>query len=143
MTPLQWWLRTKGFQSLGRNPFVTLKPPACSRIPWDLAMCKPPFEPLEEVPDKFLTIKTVFLLAISSLKRSSTFKPFLWPLHILSLRLAFLYPRPGYIPKVPSSVPRLVVLLAFPEGTRCCVSLPYFLLPCKHFLLLPEAAAVS
>ncbi len=33
------------------------------------AFSKPPFEPLEEVSDPALTLKTVFLLAISSLKR--------------------------------------------------------------------------
>ncbi len=86
------------------------KGPACSRIPpWDLAMilqvlCKPPFEYLEEVPGRLLTIKTVFLLAISSLKRVSD----LQALSMAHLDLefapgmakAFLYPRPGYIPKV-------------------------------------------
>ncbi len=70
-------------QSVGRHPLVTsflrgalrLRPPVRSRIPpWDLAvvleaLCKPPFEPLEEVSDRVLTLKTVFLLAISSLKR--------------------------------------------------------------------------
>ncbi len=33
------------------------------------ALSKAPFEPLEEVPLRFLTVKTVFILAISSLKR--------------------------------------------------------------------------
>ncbi len=42
---------------------------------WDLGivlqgLSLAPFEPLEEVPDKFLTLKALFLLAISSLKRT-------------------------------------------------------------------------
>ncbi len=56
-------------------------PPRCdeaqarSRVPhWDLAvvleaLCRPPFEPIEDLSDRLLTLKTVFLLAISSLKR--------------------------------------------------------------------------
>ncbi len=67
-------------------------------------LCKPPFEYLEEVPGRLLTIKTVFLLAISSLKKVSD----LQALSMAHLDLefapgmakAFLYPRPGYIPKV-------------------------------------------
>ncbi len=72
-----------GGQSVGRHPLVTrflrgalrLRPPVRSRIPpWDLAvvlnaLCRPPFEPIEEITDRHLTLKTVFLLAISSLKR--------------------------------------------------------------------------
>ncbi len=90
-----------GGQSLGRDPLVThflhgisllfsvyhflhgilrLKPPVHSRVPpWDLAvvldaLCKPPFEPLEEVSVLFLTYKTAFLLPISSLKRVGDLK---------------------------------------------------------------------
>ncbi len=33
------------------------------------ALCRPPFEPIEDISDRHLTIKTTFLLAISSLKR--------------------------------------------------------------------------
>ncbi len=72
-----------GGQSVGRHPLVTrfrcgalrLRPPVRSRIPpWDLAvvleaLCRPPFEPIEEISDHHLTLKTVFLLAITSLKR--------------------------------------------------------------------------
>ncbi len=72
-----------GDQCLGRNPLVTrflrgirrLRPPVRPRMPtWNLAvvleaLSKAPFEPLEEVPLRFLTIKTVLFLAISSLKR--------------------------------------------------------------------------
>ncbi len=48
---------------------------ARSRVPhWDLAvvleaLCRPPSEPIEDISDRLLTLKTVFLLAISSLKR--------------------------------------------------------------------------
>ncbi len=33
------------------------------------ALCKLPFEPIEEVSERLLTLKTVLLLAIHSLKR--------------------------------------------------------------------------
>ncbi|KAL0162259.1 hypothetical protein M9458_041655, partial [Cirrhinus mrigala] len=60
-----------GGQSVGKHPLVTrflrgalrLRPPVRSPVPtWDLAvvlkaLCKPPFEPLEEVSDRTLTLK--------------------------------------------------------------------------------------
>ncbi len=65
--------------SSSSTPFLRgirrMRPPVCPRMPtWDLAvvleaLSKAPFEPLEEVPLRFHTVKTVFLLAISSLKR--------------------------------------------------------------------------
>ncbi len=72
-----------GGQSVGKDPLITrflrgvmrLRPRVRSRVPpWDLAvvleaLCKPPFEPIEEVSERLLTLKTVLLLAISSLKR--------------------------------------------------------------------------
>ncbi len=72
-----------GDQSIGKNPLAIrfiwairrLRPPICPKMPtWDLAvvleaLSRVPFEPLEEVPLRFLTVKTVFLQAISSLKR--------------------------------------------------------------------------
>ncbi len=33
------------------------------------ALCRPSFEPIEELSDRHLTIKTTFHLAVSSLKR--------------------------------------------------------------------------
>ncbi len=63
---------------MGRHPLLTHflhVPPVRSRFPpWDLdvvldALCRPPFKPIEEISDCHLTLKTVFLLAISSLKR--------------------------------------------------------------------------
>ncbi|KAL0173584.1 hypothetical protein M9458_029552, partial [Cirrhinus mrigala] len=101
-----------------------LRPPVRSRVPtWDLAvvleaLCKPPFEPLEEISVRFLSLKTALLLAISSLKRvvdlqalsvAPSYLDLVWP----GMAKAFLHPKPGYVPKVPSSVPRPVVLEAF------------------------------
>ena len=81
------------------------------------ALCKPPFEPIEEIAGRYLTIKTAFLLAITSLKRVG---------HLQDLSVApsyldfapgmakvFLYPRAGYVPKVPSVIPQPIVLQAF------------------------------
>lgn len=69
--------------SVGRHPWVSrflrgtlrLRPAARSRVPsWDLAivlegLALAPFEPIEEVPEKFLTLKTLFLLFIFSVNR--------------------------------------------------------------------------
>ena len=118
-------------QSVGRHPWVTrflrgalrIRPPARSRVPsWDLAvvleaLCKPPFEPIEEISDRLLTLKTAFLLAISSLRRVGDLQALSVAPSYLDfapgLAKAFLYPRAGYVPKVPSSAPRPVVLQAF------------------------------
>ncbi len=73
-----------GGQSVGENPLVTrflrgalrLKLLVRSQIPpRDLAvvlntLCRPLFKPIEEISDRNLTLKTVLLLAISSLKRA-------------------------------------------------------------------------
>ncbi len=73
---LSWWAVS------GQKPLVTrflcgalrLRPPGRSRFPpWYLAvvleaLCRPPFEPIEEISDRHLTLKVTFLLAISSLK---------------------------------------------------------------------------
>ncbi len=123
-----------GGQSVGKDPLIIcflrgvmrLRPRVRSRVPpWDLAvvleaLCKPPFEPIEEVSERLLTLKTVLLLAISSLKRVGD----LQALSVASIDFApglakvFLYPRVGYVPKVPSSVPRPVVLQAFCPPTN-------------------------
>ncbi|KAI2645311.1 Transposon Ty3-G Gag-Pol polyprotein [Labeo rohita] len=77
----------------------------------------PPFEPIEEISDRYLTIKTVLLIAITSLKRVGDLQALSVAPSFLDfapgLAKAFLHPRPGYIPKVPSSAPRPVVLQAF------------------------------
>ncbi len=120
-----------GGQSVGKDPLITcflhgvmrLRPRVWSRVPpWDLAvvleaLCKPPFEPIEEVSERLLTLKMVLLLAISYLKRVGDLQALSVAPSFLDfapgLAKAFLYPRAGYVPKVPSSVPRSVVLQAF------------------------------
>ncbi|KAI2647549.1 Transposon Ty3-G Gag-Pol polyprotein [Labeo rohita] len=120
-----------GGLSVGKDPLVSrflrgalrLRPPVRSRVPpWDLslvleALCRPPFKPIEEIYDRHLTIKTVFLIAITSLKRVGDLQALSVAPSFLDfapgLAKAFLHPRPGYIPKVPSSAPRPVVLQAF------------------------------
>ncbi len=74
------------------------------------ALCRPPFEPIEEMSELLLTLKTVLLLALSSLKRVGDLQalsvaPSYLDFFLPGLAKAFLYPRAGYIPKVPSSVP--------------------------------------
>ncbi len=143
-----------GGQPVGRHPLVTrflrgalrLRPPVRSRIPpWDLAvvldaLCRPPFEPIEDISDRHLTLKTVFLLAISSLKRFGDLQALsVAPTHLdisPGMAKAFLYPRAGYVPKVPSVTPQPVVLQAFSpppfrepdqrKGLTVCVQ-------CKHW----------
>ncbi len=72
-----------GGQSVGEKTLITrflrgalrLRPPIRSRIPpWDIVvllnvLCRPPFEPIEEISDCHLILNTVLLLGISSLKR--------------------------------------------------------------------------
>ena len=104
-------------QSLGKDELVIrflrgakrMNPPRPPSVPiWDLsivleAMKAPPFEPLESVDLKYLSLKTVFLTALSSVKRVGD-------LHALSSSAAclefgpndsvvILKPRHGYIPK--------------------------------------------
>ncbi|KAL0161734.1 hypothetical protein M9458_045459, partial [Cirrhinus mrigala] len=120
-----------GGMSVGKNPLVTrflrgalrLRPPTRPYIPtWDLAvvleaLCRPPFEPIEEIPDRLLTIKTALLLALTSLKRVGDLQALsVAPSHLEfapGMTKAFLYPRPGYVPKVPTNTPQPVVLQAF------------------------------
>ncbi len=120
-----------GEQSLGKHPLAVrfiggirrLRPPVCPRMPtWDLAvvlevLSKAPFELLEAVSPRFLTVKTVFLLAISSLKRVGDLQALSVAPSCLEfvpgMSRVFLYPRPGYVPKVLSVVPRPVILQAF------------------------------
>ncbi len=120
-----------GGQSVGRHPLVTRflrnvrrqRPPVRSRIPpWDLAvvleaLCRPSFEPIEEISDRHFTLKTVFLLAITSLKRVGDLQALSGaPTHLdfaPGMAKAFLYPRAGYVPKVPSVTPWPVILQAF------------------------------
>ncbi len=120
-----------GGMSLGKDPLVScflcstsrLRPAACTRVPtWDLViflqgLSLAPFEPLEEVPDKFLTLKALFFHAISSLKRIGDLEALSVAPSCLEFApgmvKAFLYPRPGYVPKVPANVARSIMLQAF------------------------------
>ncbi len=120
-----------GGQLVAKKPLIThflrgalrLRPPVRSRIPpWDLAVVlnalrRPPFEPIEEISDRHLTMKTVLLLAISSLKRVGDLQALsVAPTYLdFAPRMAkvFLYHRAGYVPKVPSVTPQPVVLQAF------------------------------
>ncbi len=66
-----------GGQSVGKDPLITrflhgvmkLRPRVRSCVPpWDLivvleALCRPPFEPIEEISERLLTLKMVLLLA--------------------------------------------------------------------------------
>ena len=105
-------------RALGRNEFIIrflrgarrLNPPRPPSVPiWDLslvleAMKVHPFEFMETVDMKYLALKTVFLIALSSVKRVGD-------LHALSVNAAclefgpndskvILKPRHGYVPKV-------------------------------------------
>jgi len=98
-----------GGLSVGKDPLIihflrgTLRPAVRSRIPsWDLAvvlegLSVSPFKPLESVSDKFLTLKTVFLLAISSLKRVGDLQALFVPSSCLEFApgtaKVFLYPK--------------------------------------------------
>ena len=117
--------------SLWRHPFISrflrgtlrLRPAVCTRVPtWDLAIVQEglslaPFEPIEEVSEKFITLKTIILLATSSLKRIGDIQALSVSPSCLEFSpgmvKAFLHPRPGYVPKVPTNPVRPVVLQAF------------------------------
>ncbi len=81
------------------------------------ALYRPPFEPIEEISDRHLTLKTLFLLAISSLKRVGDLQALsVAPTHLdfaPGMAEAFLYPRVGYVPRVPHVTPQPVILQAF------------------------------
>ncbi|KAI2668821.1 Transposon Ty3-G Gag-Pol polyprotein [Labeo rohita] len=116
---------------LGSHPLLSrflrgarrLRPPVKTKIPsWDLAivlegLVGTPFEPLESASDKLLTLKMVFLMAITSLKRIGDMQA----LSISPSCLDFapgmvkviLHPHPDYLPKVPFSAAHPVILEAF------------------------------
>ncbi|KAK7878584.1 hypothetical protein WMY93_030420 [Mugilogobius chulae] len=88
---------------------LRLRPPRLTRVPsWDLplvleGLCSSPFEPLNSAALKWVSIKTVFLLAISSAKR-------IGELHALSIADncirwnsdgsgVTLWPNPSFLPK--------------------------------------------
>ncbi|KAL0154229.1 hypothetical protein M9458_050483 [Cirrhinus mrigala] len=97
--------------------------PAVYETPTVVAQWRPPVRPwdlsvvLEALCIEDLTIKTVLLLALMSLKRVGDLQALsVAPSHLdfaPGMAKAFLYPRSEYVPKVPSSAPRAVVLQAF------------------------------
>ena len=117
--------------SLGRLPLVVrflrgtrrMRPATRPRVPtWDLAvvlkaLAEAPFEPMESAEAKYLTLKMVFLLAITSLRRVGDLQALSIAPQCLEFapgnRRAILHTFPGYIPKVQSNVMGPVVLQAF------------------------------
>ncbi|XP_041440030.1 uncharacterized protein LOC108708933 isoform X1 [Xenopus laevis] len=78
--------------------------------PWDLdfvlnRLCKPPFEPLQEIPLKMLTLKTVFLTAITSARRIGEIQALgaSDPYIVFFSDKVCLRTLPFFIPKVPTS----------------------------------------
>ncbi len=90
-----------------------LNPPRPPSIPsWDLslvlrALQQGPFEPLQTVEPKFLSMKTLLLLALASIKRVGDLHAFSVDDSCLQFGPAdsqiILRPRPGYVPKVPTT----------------------------------------
>ncbi len=107
--------------SVGRHPLVSrfmhgswrLRPFHPARVPsWDLSIVLQglsghPFEPLETVTEKILTLKTVLLLALSSLKRVGDLRALSISPSCMDftpgLVKVLLRPRPDYVPKVTSN----------------------------------------
>ncbi len=67
----------------------------------------PPFEPLQSVELKFLSMKTLLLTALASIKRVGDLQAFSVDESCLEFgpadSSATLRPRPGYVPKVPTT----------------------------------------
>lgn len=122
-------------RTVGSHPLVArflkgtlrLRPPRRSRVPtWDLslvlqALCSAPFEPLSTADISWLSLKTAFLLTITSARRVSE-------LHALSVSEdclrwhpgdtgVTLWPNPSFLPKTLSTnfVNRPLSLAAFTE----------------------------
>ncbi|KAG1925191.1 zinc finger BED domain-containing protein [Pimephales promelas] len=90
-----------------------LNPPRPPLVPsWDLsvvlsALQRPPFEPLQSVELKFLSMKTALLVALASIKKVGDLHAFSVDEACLEFGPAYshviLRPRPGYVPKVPTT----------------------------------------
>ncbi len=107
-------------KSLGKHDLVIrflrgarrLNPPRPHLVPsWDLpsvlsALRGAPFEPLQSVELKFLSLKTVLLSALATVKRVGDLQAFSVDDSCLEFGPAdshvVLRPRPGYVPKVPT-----------------------------------------
>ena len=108
-------------KSLGRHDLIIrflrgarrLNPPRPQQVPsWDLAVVlsalqRAPFEPLLSVELKFLSLKTALLTALASVKRVGDLQAFSVDEACLEFGPAnshvILRPRPGYVPKVPTT----------------------------------------
>ncbi len=108
-------------RSLGKHDLVIrflrgakrLNPPRPPSLPsWDLvlvlrALKTAPFEPLQSVELKFLSMKTLLLTALASIKRVVDLQAFSADESCLEFgpadSSATLRPRPGYVPKVPTT----------------------------------------
>ncbi len=108
-------------KSVGKHDLVVrflrgarrLNPPRPHLVPsWDLpsvltALKEEPFEPLQSVELKFLSLKTVLLTALASVKRVGDLQAFSVDDSCLEFGPAHshvvLRPRPGYVPKVPTT----------------------------------------
>ena len=108
-------------KSIGKHDLVIrflrgarrLNPPRSPLVPsWDLsvvltALKSAPFEPLQSVELKFLSMKTVLLIALASVKRVGDLQAFSVDEACLEFGPAdshvILRPRPGYVPKVPTT----------------------------------------
>ncbi len=108
-------------KSVGKHDWVVrflrgarrLNHPRPPSIPsWDLslvlrALQQGPFEPLQTVEPKFLSMKTLLLLALASIKRVGDLHAFSVDDSCLQFGPAdsqiILRPRPGYVPKVPTT----------------------------------------
>ena len=108
-------------KSLGKHDLIVrflrgarrLNPPRPLSIPsWDLslvlsALQRPPFEPLQSAELKILSCKTVLLVALASIKRVGDLHAFSVDESCLEFgpdnSHVILRPRPGYVPKVPTT----------------------------------------
>ncbi|KAI2653718.1 Fumarate hydratase class II [Labeo rohita] len=102
-----------GGMSVGKNPPGYAFPPRCAEA--EASSTTPcPYEPIE---NQFLAIKTVLLLALTSLKQVGDLQALSVAPSYLDfapgMAKAFLYPRAGSVPKVPTVAPQPVVLQAF------------------------------
>ncbi len=102
-------------RSLGKHDFIVrfLNPSRPPLVPsWNLSIVlaglqRGPFEPLDSVELKFLSLKTALLTALTSIKRVGDLQAFSVSEECLVFGPVYshvvLRPRPGYVPKVPTT----------------------------------------